>query len=317
MKKKSFYFLLFLCSFLLIGGKAYAEGEEVESTVNYKSYCKQYSDDESRLLCCNSEPDEQLREECKKPVYDNCIKLDSLQERYVCCNKYKSKVDNEACTRLANEYCGSADSVALSKEASNVKIVYEPFEYKPDGFDDENSPNFSLIYYMIDVKIYNATSHMYIEVDNGSKTYNVGIDQMNTDGVIVIRSGNASDVKKYTFKIYADSASCKGKLLRTVQLTLPKYNYYSGKSACDDIPEYYLCHQYVNFDVDGNTFLKNTEAYKAKLSKTSSSTTKDKDKKTTVNKTLSSISDNKIYVIGGILLIGVVVTVLILRRRNS
>ena len=325
MKKSKICFLFILCSFLLIGGKVYAEGEEVtseqatstEKKVNYTSYCKRYSNLTDRLTCCNSETDEESRLECKKPVYDVCVKLNGIQERHICCDSLVNKEDIDECKSRSNEYCSSADSVQLSKEASNVKIVYEPYEYKPEGFDDEESPNYSLMYYMVDVKIYNLNSHMYVEVDNGDSVYNVGVEQMNDKGEIVLRNANPNEVKKYTFTIYSQTSSCKDKVLRTIKLTVPKYNLYSDRSACEDIPEYYLCHQFINFDIDGNNFLKNTENYRTKVEKGSTSNKNSTENKSTINKALTKISDNKIYIIGGILLIGVVITVVILRRRNG
>ena len=325
MKKSKICFLFILCSFLFIGGKVYAEGEEVtaeqttttEKKINYTSYCKRYSDLYDRLTCCNSETDEGLREECKSPVYNTCVRLDTVTQRHLCCEGLVDKADIDECKSRSNQYCSSADSVQLSKEAANVKIVYEPYEHKQEGFDDETSPDYSLVYYMVDVKVYNLNSHMYLEVDNGDTTYNVGVDQMNDKGEIVLRNANPNTVKKYTFKIYSNTNSCKDKVLRTIKLTVPKYNLYSDRSACDDIPEYYLCHQFINFDIDGNNFLKNTENYKAKVGKTSVNNSDNAKSKSTINKTLTKISDNKIYIIGGILLIGVVITFVILRRRNG
>ena len=325
MKKSKICFLFILCSFLLIGGKVYAEGEEVTATepattqkkINYASYCKKYSNLVDRLTCCNSETDESDRDTCKTPVYNTCVRLGTVKERHICCDNLVNKEDVDECKSRSNEYCSSADTVELSKEASNVKIVYEPYEYKPEGFDDESSPNYSMLFYMVDVKIYNLNSHMYVGVDNGDTVYSVGIEQMNDKGEIVIRDGNPKEVRKYTFTIYSKTNSCKDKVLKTIKLTVPKYNLYSDRAACDDIPEYYLCHQFINFDIDGNNFLKNTESYRNKVEKTSNNKKDSTKSKSTINRTLTKISDNKIYIIGGILIIGVVITFVILRRRNG
>ncbi len=326
MKRKMIYFLFILCSFLLLSGKVFAEGEEVTTVTatnekkisNYKTYCKKYSDMNDKLLCCSGAGEATDIEECKASMLNACVKLDSLQRRYECCEKIKDKTDKETCNRLSNQYCSSTDSVELTRQASNVKIVYEPFDYKPDGFDDPDSENYSVVYYMMDIKIYNLNSNMYISVNNGNTEYEVNNSKMNSDGVVVLRDSDTTEVKKYTFTIYADSPNCKRKILRTIRLTVPKYNYYSTRAACEDIPEYYLCHQYINFDVDAENFLKNTNNYRAKLEKSSnSSKSDDKSNKSSINKALSTVSDNKIYIIGGILLIGVVITVLILRRRDN
>ncbi len=314
MKRKIIYFLFILCSGMLLIGNVYAD----ENSPNTGDSCKMYRDENKRLECCN-QADELYRESCKAPIIKKCTSKATISERLKCCEYITNESDKQYCMVEAYSACSNADIVELSKAASNVKIVYEPYEYKPDGFDDENSPNYSLIYYMMDVKIYNVTSELSVGVIGDDGSYTVDVNNMNDEGVIVLRTKDTSKVKNYTFNIYSKSASCSNKLLRTIKLTVPKYNQYSGRAACDDIPQYYLCHQFINFDVDGANFLSNVESYKAKLEKNKiANANEDKDKTSiTAQKVLKKVSDNKFAIIGGILVIGVVVTVLILRRRNS
>ena len=314
MKRKIIYFLFILCSGMLLIGNVYAEGENP----NNGDACKVYRDDNVRLECCN-QADEAYKQSCKAPVIKKCTSKEKITDRLACCETFNDKIDRDNCMVESYSACSNADIVELSKVASNVKIVYEPYEYKPDGFDDENSPNYSVIYYMMDIKIYNVTSDISIGVVGEDGGYTVDMKNMNSDGVIVLRSKDTKTIKNYTFNVYSKSANCSNKILRTIKLTVPKYNQYSSRSACDDIPQYYLCHQFINFDVDASNFISNIENYKEKLKKKQIVDNNKKDDKTSVatQKILKSVSDNKFTIIGGILVIGVVITVLILRRRNS
>ncbi len=313
MKRKILYFLFILCSVVLVNTV------HADDSVNYKTYCKQYSDINERLNCCNQAGNESDINACKKPAFSVCTEKTLLTDREVCCGQITNETDRAACIVEANDTCSSTESVRLSKVASNVKITYEPYEYKPEGFDDENSENYSVIYYWMDIKIYNVTSEVRVTVNNGKNSYSVDINNLNDDGVIVLRETDTSAIKNYTFTIYASSSNCKSKKLRTIKLTLPKYNQYSNRAACADIPQYYLCHQYINFDVDAKNFLKNVENYKTKIEKNEIADTNSKKTGSTTRKLVKTVSDNKYLVIGGIIIIGCVITFIILRnkRRNG
>lgn len=318
MKRKVIYFLFILCSIIICVNNAKAE-EEGET--NYKTYCKQFDEKDERLNCCDRASNETDVNACKEPVYKSCTKLEDYNERENCCKEFTNEKDVTNCLVLADSTCSSTETVRLSKAASNIKIIYEPYEYKPDGFDDPTSPDYSVIYYWMDIKIYNLTSELYINVNNGKNSYKVDTQQMNSDGVVVLRDPETTEVKNYVFTVYAKSSNCKTKELRTIRLTVPKYNHYSGRAACEDIPQYYLCHQFINFNVDGANFLSNVENYKAKLAKKEIANASDKkdSSKPVVQKVFTSVSNNKYLVIGGILVVGCVITFLILKnkRRND
>ena len=62
--------------------------------------------------------------------------------------------------------CPSSSKAELLGFASNVQVTYEPYELKPDGFDNEDSPNYSTIYYYMDLKIHNLDEALYVSVSS-------------------------------------------------------------------------------------------------------------------------------------------------------
>ena len=88
---------------------------------------------------------------------------------------------------------------------------------------------------------------------------------------------------------------------------------------CEDIPDYYLCQSFVTYDIDGSTFFKKVEDYKAKLlvNDGDKEGIKTDDNTGIVSKTISSVSKNKYIVVGIIVVVGVIVTIFVLKRKKS
>ena len=113
---------------------------------------------------------------------------------------------------------------------------------------------------------------------------------------------------------------CYGKKLRTIDLTIPKYNTYSQQEICSDIPTFYLCREYINFDIDSEKFIDNVENYKKRIEKkevTNPDSTNNNVINTTVDSTFSTISEYKYIIVGVIIFIGIIVTILIIRKHRK
>ena len=87
---------------------------------------------------------------------------------------------------------------------------------------------------------------------------------MDHDGIITLRAKDISEKVTYMFEIYGNTADCYDKKMRTVKLTLPKYNYFSHYGVCEEIPEFYMCQRYILNDFDGASFYKAVSDYKEK-----------------------------------------------------
>ena len=79
-----------------------------------------------------------------------------------------------------------------------------------------------------------------------------------------------------------------------------------------------MCQPYILYDVNASKFLDSVTNYKEKLSKKNASTEKELQSKTNiVSKAAKTISKHKYWIIGGIVLIGVAATVVIVKKKRS
>lgn len=225
--------------------------------------------------------------------------------------------------------CGYEEKAKLNSEVSNVKANYEikirvmdPGEFTPPdaiiGTEDEETYQETTEY--MQVNILNITENMYVEVtnnfDNTKTTYQY---QDTNNGNIVINWSNLWDLVTYTIKVYASSnTGCVGTPLRTLYVSLPRYNDYSELDFCTKVPDYYLCQRYVTYNkVEFDEFyVKVTEEIAKKENKNENDKVDD-------DKWYQSVSNfvvkHKVaFIIGGISLVVVAggVTYIIIRKRR-
>lgn len=220
--------------------------------------------------------------------------------------------------------CNAISLNELRTLAANLKINYvegaETNEYL-DGSSGEMFPSIEPLLY---IKIHNMNSRLYITyevsgnnlVNNPSDNKILTLEDVGPDGSITLRHTQINEMATYTFKVASDSYGCGNKTLRTVRLTLPKFNYYSKLSVCKDIPEYYLCKPFVNFNPDNNEdFTNKVNEYKAKMEEQKQND--DEDDGNPISDVVSSVSKYKYLVVGIVVAVGVVITILVLKRKRS
>lgn len=219
--------------------------------------------------------------------------------------------------------CSAANLNELKMMAANVKVSYVPNEIKKEtGASGEHGITYETIK-VLDVKIFNLTSKLYVQVTSGGNKLTgdehlVSLKDVASDGAATIRQPAQKEPITYNFKIYSDNYGCSNKVLRSFSLTLPRYNYYSTMETCQDIPEFYLCQEYTTFAIDGTTFFEKVDDYKSKLS----DEPKDSEGITSegsdiVSDTISLVSKNKYIIVGVIVALGVVITIIILKKKRS
>ena len=204
----------------------------------------------------------------------------------------------------------SVKSQVLSK-ASEVKISYETIEYKSD-----KAPN--IIFYYVDIYIYNLDESLFVTVTNGKtgKSFDVTSKQASPDGVIKLRQKDTSSIVNYTFEVKANTYNCYGDILRTVRLSVPKYNNLSERAVCADVPDYYMCQTFVNYDIDASKFLDSVTKYKESLANKDTKKIEE-GKAGFVTKTTKAIANHRFLIIGLVLIAGAVGTVLVIKKRRS
>ena len=82
-------------------------------------------------------------------------------------------------------------------------------------------------------------------------------------GVITIKDIDGGDRKLY---IMSNNSNCKGKLINTKNVNVPKFNYFAVSKYCEGIDgkEFVYCDKWYQYDINKANFLKELEIYKAK-----------------------------------------------------
>lgn len=215
-----------------------------------------------------------------------------------------------------NNMCTAMQLGELREIAANIKVTYVPktvIEKTPEDIET-GATSYTAKY--LDIKVYNMHSKLYLEVSN-NEGYEVlaTINDLSKDGTITFRQDTLDRKVNYVFTVKSAEYGCNNQVLRTVKLTLPIYNAYSQLDICSDIPDYYLCQEFITSPVDGATFYMKVDAYKEKLAEQGDG--KGEDNTGTINKTFANASKYKYLVVGIIVALGVIITIVIVKRKEN
>ena len=221
--------------------------------------------------------------------------------------------------------CSAIDLNALRTEAANVRATYVPAKIsvvnKEYVNNAEGGEAAEYVQNVLDLKVYNVNSKFLVRYDysgKGVKTGTMTRDYTNIgpDGAITIRQKAGDKVVNYVITILANYGTCAGETLRTLRVTLPKFNFYSVLDVCQGVQDYYLCQPYITYDFDATTLFDKVSEYKAKLME-SKEIDFEEDNNGAFSGALSGISKHKYLIVGIIVAAGVAATVVILRRKKS
>lgn len=216
-------------------------------------------------------------------------------------------------TTVYADSCSLEDKTELRTMASNVSVSYVP--------TDELKTNEEGDYYeyYLDVKIFNINSYLRVEVIDSSTgmKYNLGVDDVSIDGAITMRQSQSEMVKNLIFNVYGSSSDCYATPLRSMKLTLPKFNYFSERAICEDIPEFYLCQKYVTYDIDSKTFVDDVLEYKEKYNNQKGENGEEEVKDSLASKALSGVSKYRYIIALVIIAGGIAVTIVVLKKKRS
>ena len=218
----------------------------------------------------------------------------------------------------ANKLSSLANNVQGSQEVVEKEVEPGPDWNTPDGLTDEEYENYVYMMKFFRVHINNITEDLYVVVTNKntkeSKTYNYS-DTSN--GNISFDEVVSSQIVNYTIDVYASSkTNCGSKKLRTFYITTPKYNSLSEYSLCEGINEFYLCHEYLNVEVNTENFESLTRQYREGKIKADGSKNDDK----TDNSFLGFLKEHigTVIIISLLIVtIGGLVIVIIVKKQRS
>ena len=158
--------------------------------------------------------------------------------------------------------CNYEEQARLNREVGNVKASYEIVEKEIgqdrcsplEGFEDE--PYYCLAEF-IQINILNINENMIVRIENEDYDFSRDYTYEDTDnGTITLfltdENGNEIEynpkVTEYSIEILASGETgCEGSTLRTLYLSVPRYNLYYGLGYCEGLDDYYLCQKYVTY----------------------------------------------------------------------
>ncbi len=212
--------------------------------------------------------------------------------------------------------CTAMQLGELREIASKIKVTYVTGSTVVEIPEDIETGATSYTSRYVDIKVYNMNPKLYVDVSSDAG-YNVTatFNDLAKDGTLTFRQSMIGKKVNYTFVVKSTSYGCDTETLRTVRLSLPIYNAYSQLEICSDIPDYYLCQEFVTSPVDGSTFYDKVDAYKAKLLEQGDG--KDEDNTGTVNKVFANASKYKYLIVGVVVALGVAITVVIIKRKEN
>jgi hypothetical protein len=198
------------------------------------------------------------------------------------------------------ESCDSDDIKRLRVLASNIEITYE---YNDNIYDSDGL----MIYDTYNVFINNLTDELYVVETNTSIVFKYNGD---VSKAYLVPSG------KKTFKVYSNSCDT---VLKTLYVTLPRFNYYSTDSNCEGREDLEVCGKfYDSSNLDYSEFLSIiVEDENSSNNNSNDDNIKDDGKdRDSNNKYIDFIKDNYIYCGIGIIVFILIIVLLILRHKK-
>lgn len=227
-------------------------------------------------------------------------------------------------TNVKAEQCDYAKQVELNNLASTVKATYEKTEIKTgetesyvdeDGVIDE-SIQVPVVEKGFNLKILNLTQQLYVIVKDDSGNEKTYYYDDSKNGTISIGNVAADRIRAYSFNVRGLGGGCSGYDLRTFNLLLPKYNYYSELQICKNKSDLEICQEYLSSDKE----ITADQIIDATLNDTKKETEKveKKEKQSVKDQIISFIKNNIIIfsiVIGAIIIAGGIAIYLAIKKR--
>ena len=215
--------------------------------------------------------------------------------------------------------CSDERNIKLSTLSGNVNVSYEKYnifyglredeQNDVSGLQVDSYPGFKLA-------IYNLPSELNAAVirEDTKKALVANSTDADSEGVILIDTGEATSVKNFTIQIRSNDSNCKNEVLRTITVTTPMYNRFYDLEACANNKEYSLCQEFTNVDysdIDEVEFAEKVEKYVEEKK------AEEERKNSLWGKISYFISKYYIYFIIAVILVAGIVCIRIYRRKKS
>ncbi len=210
--------------------------------------------------------------------------------------------------------CSDEEEIQLNRESFNVNGSYSLQEVVKD-FDGEivdidlNDVHQDDDYYsdtLSFLEIRNITENLYITIEESGTIVDEVYYYDTDDGTYIFQVPDVEKIRTYDIKMFSNLDSCKGKEVNNISVKTPMRNPLASLAACMNVEESY-CDEFVTTKVNitEDEIIKRKEPY----------TQPQEEEEINQNDFFKKYG---IYILVGVLVIGVVSTVIVLvKRRRS
>lgn len=189
--------------------------------------------------------------------------------------------------------CTNEEVNAFKKISNEYKVTYE--------MNTESK--------LYNLTFYDPAPDKYTFVINGATDGDFSIHDNNNYQYLGLSPG------EYTVTIEGVTNTCKD-VLKTINLSLPKYNKYTEDPLCKGIEEFVLCQSTYDKDIDYETFKQRVEVYKKTKTENNIKTDDINKNNAIVNYFKNNIGQIFLFTISLVLVI-IVITLIAKRQKKS
>lgn len=189
--------------------------------------------------------------------------------------------------------CTNEEVNAFKKISNEYKVTYE--------MNTESK--------LYNLTFYDPAPDKYTFVINGATDGDFSIHDNNNYQYLGLSPG------EYTVTIEGVTNTCKD-VLKTINLSLPKYNKYTEDPLCKGIEEFVLCQSTYDKDIDYETFKQRVEVYKKTKTENNIKTDDINKNNAIVNYFKNNIGQISLFTISLVLVI-IVITLIAKRQKKS
>lgn len=209
--------------------------------------------------------------------------------------------------------CSSEEQIQLQKETLNVNGSYSLQEVVRDidgeivdiDLDDVHQDDDYYSDTLSFLEIRNITENFYIVIEESGNIV-AEIDYYDTDdGTYIFQVPDVEKIRTYDIKMFSDLDNCRGEEVNHISVKTPMRNPLASLAACMNVEETY-CDEFIttNVNITEDEIIKRKEPY-----------AQPQEEEIKQNDSLKKYG---IYILVGVLVIGVVSTVIVLvKRRRS
>lgn len=231
---------------------------------------------------------------------------------------------------FAASTCDYSEQVELNSIASTINTKYS-IERKLVNNDGTVEENLNVDDVTVDMdspysieeiatfSIYNLTNDVYVTISSNRDFYKTYHYEDTNNGEITILAGDVSEIQHYRIEVFSNKAACLGESLRVIEEVIPMKNDYSAYEICGAIPSYTYCQEYIKapFLASDSEIM---EGIRKEYEKQQQEKEEENENTSFIEKVKDFIEKNKIAIysiIGIIIVFGVVITIVILKKKRS